>query len=778
MRKFTLFLVSLFLTVGAMAQIQVSTSVETPENVYSIYSKSGHYMSSCTGATKYQAARFAFYEAEGENVYKIFCVDANKWVSYTKADSYVDGNNKAVLVDEQAAAEGWNVTANGDYYNFAPIKNDGTAAATYWNFYGGAGASGKPYNYDATDKTIGLYNSAADDGSLWSLDLVAFATEQQVAAAKALVVVAPGYPKTTTAEYKAIDALTVGTSTTKHVEVAEAAYKTCADVILPEDGKAYTFTSVMGNGVKRYMKYVNGQKVSVVAVDGNEPSVFVCKQLRNGVYVFVTEDGCILTWVGNDEAGAYKENDNIFGYSTYYATTFNTKSDWNEITVKKNGTAVADFGYLRLVARRKSNGTSSFIVNKDNRFDQANDSYWFNNTNSSAWIVTEVEHTNTDAQNVALAKIAAKETYKNHTFGANVGQYYLNGAEKLYDKAEIIALLDAQTTVDAVTALDIQLNLPVAGNYYRIKAVDGWNNDARYLGAQNSTAKSGRAEFVADADANTIFYFDGTQLVSYSTGNYLVNNSNFLGYDGVQSAGSKIAFHAASKNLIGAYNISFNDGGRWLYCNTHNYTDAGGRDNQNGYCFNLEEVTALPVTVTAAGYATFFAPVAVEAPAGVTAHTVTINGEWATLSKALEVIPANTGVVLCAENAGTYYLTITENVEAIEGNALRGSAAATYYTAAGTYYALAVVDDEVGFYRDSFNNNRFQNNSHKAYLYVEGTQNAASYSFRFGEGTTGISEVTTENGEVKAIYDLTGRRVEAITVPGVYIVNGKKVLVK
>ncbi len=42
----------------------------------------------------------------------------------------------------------------------------------------------------------------------------------------------------------------------------------------------------------------------------------------------------------------------------------------------------------------------------------------------------------------------------------------------------------------------------------------------------------------------------------------------------------------------------------------------------------------------------------------------------------------------------------------------------------------------------------------------------------------GISEVTTENGEVKAIYDLTGRRIETITKAGIYIVGGRKVLVK
>ena len=43
---------------------------------------------------------------------------------------------------------------------------------------------------------------------------------------------------------------------------------------------------------------------------------------------------------------------------------------------------------------------------------------------------------------------------------------------------------------------------------------------------------------------------------------------------------------------------------------------------------------------------------------------------------------------------------------------------------------------------------------------------------------TGIEEVKGESGEVKAIFDLQGRKVGAIAAPGIYIVNGKKVLVK
>jgi hypothetical protein len=43
---------------------------------------------------------------------------------------------------------------------------------------------------------------------------------------------------------------------------------------------------------------------------------------------------------------------------------------------------------------------------------------------------------------------------------------------------------------------------------------------------------------------------------------------------------------------------------------------------------------------------------------------------------------------------------------------------------------------------------------------------------------TGIGEVKGENGEVETIYDLAGRKVKETSVPGIYIVDGKKVLVK
>ncbi|MBO5806988.1 MAG: hypothetical protein J6Q98_02200, partial [Bacteroidaceae bacterium] len=48
----------------------------------------------------------------------------------------------------------------------------------------------------------------------------------------------------------------------------------------------------------------------------------------------------------------------------------------------------------------------------------------------------------------------------------------------------------------------------------------------------------------------------------------------------------------------------------------------------------------------------------------------------------------------------------------------------------------------------------------------------------YGTKATGIENVNGENVKVKAIYDLAGRRIDAITEHGIYIVDGKKVLVK
>ena len=200
-----------------------------------------------------------------------------------------------------------------------------------------------------------------------------------------------------------------------------------------------------------------------------------------------------------------------------------------------------------------------------------------------------------------------------------------------------------------------------------------------------------------------------------------------------------------------------------------------------------EEPISHTLTVSEAGYATLFLGFDAAIPEGTEAYVVKeegINDTYISLTQVTDVIPANTGVIVKA-NKGTYEFVYSAETKAdVTGNLLTGTTENAVITkdAEKEYYILANGEIGVGLYKPTIGMDatQFNNAANKAYLVVPAAQaeGVASYSFRFGEGTTGISEVKGENGNVKAIYDLTGRKVETISAPGIYIINGVKTLVK
>ena len=185
------------------------------------------------------------------------------------------------------------------------------------------------------------------------------------------------------------------------------------------------------------------------------------------------------------------------------------------------------------------------------------------------------------------------------------------------------------------------------------------------------------------------------------------------------------------------------------------------------------------LTVSEAGWSTLYLGFNARIPSTVEAYTVTtVNDGWVTLTQVTGVLPAETGVIVKAP-AGDYKLfneaTATANVA---GNLLEG----TLYTdnVDEEAYVLSAPDGVVGLYKAEMNQlegTAWQNNANKAYLPASAVPNktAAFYGFEWN-GTTGVEGVVAEGAQDGAIYDITGRRVKAITAPGIYIVNGKKVV--
>ena len=207
------------------------------------------------------------------------------------------------------------------------------------------------------------------------------------------------------------------------------------------------------------------------------------------------------------------------------------------------------------------------------------------------------------------------------------------------------------------------------------------------------------------------------------------------------------------------------------------------------YVYEVTMVEAYDVEITDAKYATFYAVSESTAPEGVEVYYVTNEGvesEKINLTKIENrIIPANTAVIIYSETAGNYeFSASTTNAPAISDNLLKGTPISTNITEEA--YVLGNKDG-VGLYKaitkdvstSGGTKKVFLNNANKAYLPASAVPAAAQASngFRFGEGTTGVEKVEIRN-EKSEIYDLTGRRVETISAPGIYIVGGKKVLVK
>ena len=324
----------------------------------------------------------------------------------------------------------------------------------------------------------------------------------------------------------------------------------------------------------------------------------------------------------------------------------------------------------------------------------------------------------------------------------------------------------------------------------------------------NSVTTIGSSAFSSCSSLTSITIPNSVTTIEQSTFSYCSSLTSIVIPNSVRTIGmyafiscsslTSITSHIPADKLFAPGNYAFNEidknsctlyvpsGAKYKYATTNGWNE-------------FKNIVELPFTktfdlkVSAAGYSTLYLDFDALIPEGVEVYTAsTVDGNRLMMEQVTGVLPANTGVIVRAEQ-GTYTFEQSfENAEEIENNLFRGSVEDEYITPEEytRYYVLAMKDGVVGMYEDALSGGTFKNNAKKAYLALKGkglgiydgevdTENTGaqlsnSYYFDFS-GTTAIDAVTecVEN----VYYDLSGRRVENPT-RGVYIFNGNKVLVK
>ena len=149
-------------------------------------------------------------------------------------------------------------------------------------------------------------------------------------------------------------------------------------------------------------------------------------------------------------------------------------------------------------------------------------------------------------------------------------------------------------------------------------------------------------------------------------------------------------------------------------------------------------------------------------------------------------VPANTGVLLKSKSdtASYYYVKSAYEVN-LSGNMLKPApvGGGEFEPETGyKYYKLAYnnysTKQGLGFYWGAEEGGAFKVKDGLAYLAVPSADAHNAKGFRFDGVTDGIDGVEVDRNKSHDLYNLIGQRVVGKAAPGLYVVNGKKVIIR
>ena len=319
-------------------------------------------------------------------------------------------------------------------------------------------------------------------------------------------------------------------------------------------------------------------------------------------------------------------------------------------------------------------------------------------------------------------------------------------------------------------------NMPAAGDFFRIKSNDG----TRYVTANGATEGAWRLQTTTDStDEGTIFGYDGSHLVSLSTGRavYLSGNSHAKLADYRETNFGTVEFGTTPDNKYAVY---VKQGGQtatmylWQNASKPGVDGLGGKNTGDVLThLQLEEVKSVPVHLNTAGLATFTPADDMVVPDGVEIY---VASQYDTAHQRInltqvqgKVIPADTPVLLYGPVSTTIQLTYAgenDTAPTVSTNAFRGSFTPSAVPAGQEGRVLnerEFVQVDPPFVRGMR-------------AFVSAAPSAGTRTALAFPGVTAVESVKTASEAEAPIYDLSGRRVTKPVAGQIYVQNGKKFL--
>ena len=402
---------------------------------------------------------------------------------------------------------------------------------------------------------------------------------------------------------------------------------------------------------------------------------------------------------------------------------------------------------------------------------------------ASTWAIESAENVTEDAIFEAAGDRFMALNLLNNTFGNALGQRYVTEESKAILKRFKNFQADLGDVQDLLSAYadktSFVLNMPERGDFFRIKSNDG----KRYVTTDGATSGEWQLKTTTGTpDENTIFCFDGTNLVSLKTGRavYLSNN---------KSQAKLAAYNVATPATVefggladGKYKMLLKQGTQTATVHLYQQDDKLGVDGWNGdntkdnlTHLQLEAVNEVQVHLNNDGYASFCTPKALKAVQNVTiyvANSYDAANERINLTEISgNIIPANTAVVLTSDETSNIDLVSLAEGETAPAapavNLFKGKATPTQFAAGQEVRALKGEEFLVL--------NTLYVRGFRAYFNASTAGAARATTLAF-PGVTAVDRVAAAENAAAPIFDLSGRRVEKPVAGQIYVQNGQKFL--